>query len=354
MNKFEKVRELLSADSVEGVLIKTKQNKLYFDALGGSGVYLFLTQNEIYQIIDGRYLEEAREKTALYKTIVVPQGDYLSRIMELFQELKIQNIALESAGFSIQDYFYFSERDIQIHLWTDQFTKIRSVKTEEEIQKIEAACRLTDEIFAKIIPEIKVGMQENELGALIQYFSLKEGASGMAFDPIIASGPRSAMPHGRPTTRKFTKGDLITIDFGVVLDNYQSDMTRTIALGEPAEELKKIYQTVLEAQLAGIEAIQVGTISWQVDQAARSVIERAGYGSYFSHGLGHGIGMGGDGPILNPRSQTLLENHMVMSCEPGIYVPGLGGVRIEDDIVIKEGKGIPLNRTSKELFIVGE
>src|SRR5699024_15566 len=137
-------------------------------------------------------------------------------LISIIKKLKITNLAIESDGFSIQDYFNFIEQNIEIDLWTDEITKIRSIKTKEEIEKIKAACDLTDEVFSKVISKINPGMQENELSALIQYHSLKRGASSMAFDPIVASGPRSAMPHGRPTNRKFAKGDFITIDFGVV------------------------------------------------------------------------------------------------------------------------------------------
>lgn len=176
----------------------------------------------------------------------------------------------------------------------------------------------------------------------------------MAFDPIVASGPRSALPHGRPTQRAFQSGDFITIDFGIVLDDYQSDMTRTVALGEPNQELREIYQVVKEAQQAAADFVKIGVTGQEVDAVARKVITEAGYGEFFSHGLGHGIGMGGDGPILNPKSETLLKENMVMSVEPGIYLPGVGGVRIEDDVMIENKIGVPLNQTTKELLVVGE
>ena len=197
-------------------------------------------------------------------------------------------------------------------------------------------------------------MGENELGALIHYLALKKGASAMAFDPIVASGPRSALPHGRPTQRSFESGDFITIDFGIVLNDYQSDMTRTVALGEASQELKTIYQIVKAAQQAAADFIREGVTGQEVDAVARKIITEAGYGEYFSHGLGHGIGMGGDVPILNPKSQMVLKENMVMSVEPGIYLPGIGGVRIEDDVMIQNGVGVALNQTTKELVSVGE
>ena len=254
---------------------------------------------------------------------------------------------------SIQEYRAFSE-EFAVEIWSHQLQEIRAIKSAEEIQLIRNACALTDEIFTELVPEIKIGMPENELGALIHYLSLKKGASAMAFEPIVASGPRSALPHGRPTERAFEQGDFITIDFGIVLNGYQSDMTRTVMLGEADNELQTIYQVVKEAQQAASDFIREGVIGQEVDAVARKIITEAGYGDYFSHGLGHGIGMGGDVPILNPKSQMVLKENMVMSVEPGIYLPGVGGVRIEDDVVIQNGIGVALNHTTKGLVSVGE
>ena len=196
-------------------------------------------------------------------------------------------------------------------------------------------------------------MSENELSALIQYYSIVKGASGMAFDTIVASGERGAMPHGRPTSRKFENGDFITIDFGIIYNGYQSDMTRTIAIGKPSGKVLEIYNIVLEAQKAGVDYIKVGRTGKEIDTYVRNIIASYGYGDYFTHGLGHGMGIGdGEFPILNKSSETVLEEGMIMSCEPGIYVEGLGGVRIEDDVLIQNGAGISLNKTTKELIII--
>ncbi|MHC5372799.1 M24 family metallopeptidase [Enterococcus sp. LJL120] len=351
--RIEKLQALLTAADCDAIIIKNKENKLYFGSLGGSGIYLVVTPSSQIQFYDGRYRQEIKEKTAGFENIEVPQGSYLPKIFEYLKAHQLTNLAIEANGLSLKKYIALT-KEFTVALWQEQIMNLRAIKSAEEIAKIKAACQLTDEVFQEILPQIHAGMPENELGALVQYLSLKKGASGMAFDPIIASGPRSAMPHGRPTLRKFIAGDLITIDFGVILDNYQSDMTRTVALGQPSETLAEIYHVVKKAQQAAADFIQVGVTGHDVDEVARRVITEAGYGEYFSHGLGHGIGMGGDLPILNPASQTILQENMVMSCEPGIYLPEIGGVRIEDDVVIQNGRGVPLNKTTKELLIVGE
>lgn len=256
---------------------------------------------------------------------------------------------------TIPEYIKLNEAGFDITLVTNELGKVRAVKTEEEIALIRKACEITDEIFAEVIAEIKEGMTELEVSALLQYHPLKKGASGMSFEPIVASGTRGAMPHGRPTNKKLKRNEAITIDFGVVYEGYQSDMTRTISIGEPPAEIRKIYDVVLEAQTTAMAAIKEGAKASDIHEIARKIIADNGYGEYFNHGLGHGIGLGdGEVPTLNPRSEDILTEGMVMSCEPGIYVPDLGGVRIEDDVVIIDGKGVSLNKTTKDFIILGE
>ncbi|MGM0172987.1 aminopeptidase P family protein [Enterococcus sp. DIV0800] len=351
--RIEKLQQLVKESNNEAVIIKNKENKKYFGSLGGSGIYLVVTPTTQIQFFDGRYRQEIKDLTSGFENSEVPQGSYLPKIFEWLKKQKITKVAIEPNGLSIQEYQAFSE-NFEVTIWSKQIQQLRAIKSNKEIQLIKKACAMTDEIFAELLPKIKIGMKENELGALIHYLSLKKGASAMAFDPIVASGPRSALPHGRPTQRAFQSGDFITIDFGIVLDDYQSDMTRTVALGEPNQELREIYQVVKEAQQAAADFVKIGVTGQEVDAVARKVITEAGYGEFFSHGLGHGIGMGGDGPILNPKSETLLKENMVMSVEPGIYLPGVGGVRIEDDVMIENKIGVPLNQTTKELLVVGE
>jgi Xaa-Pro aminopeptidase len=350
--RIEKLQNLLKKSDKEAIIIKNRENKKYFGSLGGSGIYLVVTPSSQVQFFDGRYRQEIKDLTDGFENFEVPQGSYLPKIIEWLHQQKIKNLAIESDGLSIKEYSCLSET-FNVTIWSSQIQQLRAIKSAEEIQLIKNACTMTDEIFAELLPSIRVGMSENELGALIHYLSLKKGASAMAFDPIVASGPRSALPHGRPTRRLLEQGDFVTIDFGIVLEEYQSDMTRTVTIGEAPQELYTIYQVVKEAQQTAIDFIREGVTGQEVDEVARKIIDESGYGRYFSHGLGHGIGMGGDIPILNKNSQMILKENMVMSVEPGIYLPNVGGVRIEDDIAIQNGVAVVLNKTTKDLVNVG-
>ena len=233
---------------------------------------------------------------------------------------------------------------------------LRIQKDEEEIAIMRKAVALTDEIYARVLKELHVGMSEYEISALLQYFAIKAGAQQMSFDTIVGTGERSALPHGRPTARTIKAHEPILMAFGIQYQNYQSDMTRVAFIGKPQPKIAEIYHIVLEAQLAGIAAIRTGALASDVDKAARDIITKAGYGNYFQHGLGHGLGIG-DGseyPILNQKGNVILQEHMMMSCEPGIYLPDIGGIRIEDDVVIMDGIGVPMNTTTKELTILKE
>lgn len=354
-NRVKKIIDLIEERGVDALLIKGKNNKRYIGALTGSGVYVLITKEQKYQILDGRYTDEADKKTSGFIKRVVSQGSYIENIIEFLEEMNIKNIAIESQTMSIQEYILLDKAGFNINLITNELGKVRAVKSKEEIELIKKACEITDEVFSEVISEIKEGMTELEVSALLQYHALKKGASGMSFEPIVVSGERGAMPHGRPTTKKLKKNEAITIDFGVVYQGYQSDMTRTISIGKPPKIIQEIYDVVLKAQLSAIESIKQGMKASDVDKIARQIIENHGFGDYFNHGLGHGIGLGdGEVPTLNQRSDDILTEGMVMSCEPGIYIPDVGGVRIEDDIVIIDGKGISLNKTSKDFIILGE
>lgn len=349
MKRIEKIRQLLEEKHVDALVIKSKANKIYLQALTGSGVKVLITKDRLIQIMDGRYVNEANMKTKQFESVVISQGeDYFDAVKKIVGE---GLVAFESSQLLASEYLKMNEKGLKIHLLDNELEVIRKNKDELELEYIRKACEVTDNIFAEVVQSIRVGMSENDISALIQYLAIQQGASGMAFDTIVASGERGCLPHGRPTDRKIMEHDFITIDFGIILDGYQSDMTRTICVGTPKPELKKIYDIVLEAQCAGVDYIKAGVTGKEVDQHVRKIIEDYGYGEYFTHGLGHGMGIGeGELPVLNQRSQTILEEGMVMSCEPGIYIPGLGGVRIEDDVCIVNGRGIALNKTTKQLI----
>lgn len=349
-----KFQDILKEKQLDGLLIKSKTNKKYIGALTGSGVKVLVTSDKIYQLMDGRYINEALETTQGFEQIVHDQSNgYLAEVEKIIG--KGARLAIESSQILVKEYLSMQSYGFQLVLLENELEAARKCKDEEEIKLIRKACEITDYVFKEAIKEIHVGMKEYELSALLQYLAIKNGASGMAFDTIVASGTRGSMPHGRPTSKTLQPHEFITIDFGIVYEGYQSDMTRTVCISTPDPELKKIYDIVLEAQCSGVSFIKAGITGKDVDTHVRNIITNYGYGEYFNHGLGHGMGMGdGELPLLNQRSATVLEEGMVMSCEPGIYLPGVGGVRIEDDVLIKDGKGVALNNTTKELIILEE
>lgn len=353
-NKIEKFCDVLVKKNLDAILIKSKSNKRYIGALSGSGVIVLITKENVYQIMDGRYINEASRLKDNFENIVYEQGESYIDILKRLLTIE-SKVGVEAKSILFKEYINLEKLGLKVVLLENEFETIRSFKEDDEINFIKKACSITDTVFESVIKEIKVGMSELELSALIQYFSLKNGAEGMAFDTIIASGKRGSMPHGRPSQKTFEYGEFITIDFGVIYKGYQSDMTRTVCMGRATDEMRNMYNVVLKAQEYGIKYIKKGIKCKDVDKYVRDIIEYYGYGKYFTHGLGHGIGIGdGELPILNKYSNTILEEGMVMSCEPGIYIEGIGGVRIEDDVLIKNGVGVSLNKTSKKLIILGE
>lgn len=352
---LNKVREMMNEKKVDAVIIKSKTMKKYLNTLTGSGCQLLILKDTGYIVLDGRYLEEAKQKEHDLKIHLI-QDDMVTDTLNVLKQEGCRNVALENATTSVNVYKKYVSSDFEITLWEEEFGLLRICKEKEEIEKIQLAVDMADDIFEKVKHQIKIGMTEYEISALLQYYAISMGAQQMSFDTIVTSGTRTALPHGRPTGRKLKAHDPIMIDFGVQVNNYQSDMTRMLFIGSPSEKMVEIYNTVYEAQTKALAGIRAGITGMDADNIARDIITKHGYGEYFGHGLGHGIGIG-DGceyPFLNQNSSTILTENMIMSCEPGVYVPGVGGVRIEDDVLIKNGVGVALNHTSKELCILKE
>lgn len=352
---IERVRSQLIASGIDAMLIKSGTMKKYLRTLTGSGCKVLVTLERAFLILDGRYVIEAREREHDLEFIEHAQGaDYLMVVQKLLNDLGVSVLGVEADQMSVGEYLYARDLGIDLVLLDDEIPLIRIIKDGEEIAAVERACRITDEIYEDVLAELHLGMTECEISALLHYHALRRGAQRMSFDVIVGSGPRSALPHGRPTMRAVREHEAVLMDFGIQYDGYQSDMTRVVFMGEPDPEMRRIYDVVLEAHLAGIASMRPGAVAEDVDAAARAVIEDAGYGGCFTHGLGHGIGIG-DGnewPLLRPGSRTVLEEGMIMSCEPGVYVEGLGGVRIEDDVLVEHGGARPLNASPKALRII--
>ncbi len=355
--RINKIMNFIQKHQIDALLIKSKTMKRYLDTVTGSGCKVLFIREKGYLIVDGRYITEAKEKEHDLEIRLLDIGQsYLEIVNELLVENHCHSLGVEMDQISIIEYEKLKKLNVTIRLFEDEISLIRIQKDLDEIELLKEAVQITDEIYKNVIHRIHLGMSEYEISALLQYYAISNGAQQMSFDSIVATGERTALPHGRPTGRKVTAHEPILMDFGIQYKNYQSDMTRICFIGKPTPEIENIYNTVLKANLAGIAVIKEGAVAKDVDAAARQVIVDSGYGEYFNHGLGHGIGVdnGCEFPILNAKSQTILQENMIMSCEPGIYVPGLGGIRIEDDVWIHDGVGVPLNQTTKEMIILEE
>ncbi|MDR3191076.1 MAG: Xaa-Pro peptidase family protein [Lactobacillaceae bacterium] len=354
--KLSKLQRLLVEQELDALLVTEKVTKRYLQTLDGSGCRVFLTATKGYLIVDGRYYEQA---LALEHDLEIvlwnPQIEgvsYLQWISNFMAIHDLHRIGIEPT-LSIDDYQTL-QTFAEVVILPDALIKLRMLKDAVEIDKLKRAIALTDDIYAQVLTEIKVGMTDFEIAARLQYHAIAQGATGMAFDTIIGLGERSAYPHARPVGKRVEPNQIILIDFGIILDGFQSDMTRVCSIGEPAAEIKSLFTTVLAANNAAIAAVKVGVKACEVDTVARQVITDAGYGVYFTHGLGHGIGMDDatELPKLNQENTLPLQAGMVFSCEPGIYIPNVGGIRLEDDIWLSAQGPIVLDQTPKDFQIL--
>ncbi len=336
-----------------GVLITSPHNLRYFSNFCGGEGFCLIGKCFKTIIVDSRYTVEAKEECEGFEVIEYSSGRLLDIILGVLNRNSVKTLAYEDKDMTCSVYKTFSEKLAGIELLPigNDLDIIRSVKTDNEIELIKKAEEIGDIAFKNVIPLIKAGMTENQLAAEIEYQMRKLGGSGTSFSTIAISGTKTAMPHGIPSDKKIEKGDMITLDFGCIYNGYCSDMTRSLILGEASKKQSEIYDIVLKAQLAGLSAIKEGVTGAQADRAARSIIEGAGYGDCFGHSLGHGVGLlVHELPNLSPRSDTVLMENMVVSCEPGIYIEGEFGVRIEDLVVVKKDGIINLTSSPKELI----
>ncbi len=301
---------------------------------------------------DFRYVEQVKAECPGWELIRIET--YNDALEELIKGENIRSIVFEEEHVTVK----------QLREWQDRFAvelkgssgwveELRMCKTPAEIEHIRRAAQIGDEAFAELLPNIKSGRTEREIALELEYLMRRKGASAMSFAPIVASGPQSALPHARPGERILSYGDFVVMDFGCVVNGYCSDMTRTIVIGEPEERHLLIYDLVLKAQVEAVEAVAPGKTGAEIDAIAREIIAEAGYGDYFGHGLGHSVGLEvHENPRLSKTDQTVLAPGMIVTVEPGVYLPGFGGVRIEDLVVVTEDGHEVLTSSFKELYVV--
>lgn len=353
MSRIERLQALLEDYKIEGLLVTEPANRRYLSGFTGSAGILLVTTKEARLITDFRYVEQAQDQAPECK-IVQYSKEITATIEQNCLELNVKNLGFEKNNLTYAQYELYREKMSRLTLVPtgDLVEELRTFKEPEEIAAIIRAQELADEAFEHIIKFLRPGLVEIEVAVELECYMKKNGAEDRSFDFIVASGWRSCLPHGTATEKVLTSGDLLTMDFGAVYRGYHSDITRTVIIGEIAEaKQKEIYDIVLEAQLAALSGIRPGMEAQELDQLARAVIGKYGYGPNFGHGLGHGVGLAvHENPSISPKGNTVLEPGMVVTIEPGIYLPGWGGVRIEDMVVITESGFTNLTKSPKELM----
>ena len=354
MKNLEKYLSLLN-DEVDGLLLTSRYSRHYgaeFDIAEGVAI---VTKKGCRYFTDNRYTESAVANIKNFEVIdIMTEKGYIGCLNKAIAEFEVKVLGYEEDYLTAAELFRY-EKDLNARLvpMNAKINGFRGMKEEWELELMRKAQAITDKAFSEVITRIKPGMTELELQAELIYCLYKNGATGLAFDPIVVSGPNTSMPHGVAGERVICKGDFITMDFGAMYQGYCSDMTRTVAVGFATEEMEKVYNTVLEAQLAGLSVSKAGVPGCEVDAAARKVIGDAGYGEYFGHGYGHSLGLEvHESPSPNGRNQEPLPENAVCSAEPGIYLPGKFGVRIEDVVIFKADGHENITSSPKNLIIV--
>ena len=357
MNHFKKIASVLETHSLDAVLLTCEANRFYasgFHSSGTDGVAI-VTRNHNYYFTDSRYTEAAARHI---RDAEIRETDrehpYSALINEVIEKEHITRMGYEDEYMTAADFRRFSEKlHCELVPATELLWTLRAVKDQAELECMIQAQRIAEKALADILGEIRPGVTEKEIAALLLYKMLHYGAEDKSFDPIVVSGANGSLPHGVPSEKPIQAGEFVTMDFGCKFGGYCSDMTRTVAVDHVTEEMETVYNTVLKAQLAGIAAAKAGVTGAAVDGAARQVIADAGYGPYFGHSFGHSVGVEiHENPNATPSNSKPLPAGVVISAEPGIYLPGKLGVRIEDVIVITEQGCQNITLASKELLIL--
>ena len=352
MKNLDKYLSLL-ADH-QGLLLTSRYSRHYgaeFDIAEGVAI---VSKNGCRYFTDSRYIESAENGIQGFEVLDIAPIGYIKRINAAIADFGITELGFEEPFLTYAEYMdYEKNLNCALKPRNAEINGFRGTKEDWELELMRKAQAITDKAFSEVIGRIKVGMTELELQAELIYCLYKNGATGLAFDPIVVSGPNTSLPHGVAGERVIREGDFITMDYGASYMGYCSDMTRTVAVGYATEEMVKVYNTVLEAQLAGLAISKAGVPGVEIDAAARKVITDAGYGAYFGHGYGHSLGLEiHEAPNPNPRNPDPMPLKAVASAEPGIYLPGKFGVRIEDTCVYLEDGIEILTHSPKELIVI--
>lgn len=353
MGRFERLFELLP-DNVESVLITSDINRRYFTGMKSSAGTVLAFRNKAYLLIDFRYIEKARETVKTAE--VIETKELYKEISALLRQEGVKNLAIEAMDVTVSRLNVMKKHlkcvdIIETDVLSNSINKLRMIKDEEEMEYIRKAQEIAESAFDDILGFIKEGVTEREIALELDRLMLEKGAEGISFDTIALAGENTSMPHGVPSDKKVKKGEFVLMDFGAVYNGYHSDMTRTVCVGSPDEEMEKIYNIVLTAQEKAIAAAKAGISGKELDGIARRHICDAGYGEYFGHSLGHGVGLEiHEQPNAAPSYEKNLEKGTVITIEPGIYIAGKFGVRIEDFVILTENGCINLTKSAKNII----
>jgi Xaa-Pro aminopeptidase len=352
--RLHKLRQMINDSDVDALLVTNPYNRQYMSGFTGSAGYLVISMDDAVLFTDFRYRTQAPEQVVGFD--VIEHG--LTPIDTIYTWLNDHRIT--RLGFEEDTVVYGQFTSIQQSLsgiilkpTSSLIEKLRMVKDDAEISIMTEAALLADRTFEYIVQRIKPGITERQIARDIEFFMRSQGATSSSFDTIVASGERSALPHGVASDRIIQNNEFVKLDFGAYFKDYCSDITRTVFVGKPTEKHLEIYNIVLEAQLAGLDGIRTGMRGKEADALTRDVIKRYGYNDYFGHGTGHGLGMEiHEAPRLSQSGDTVLEPGMTVTVEPGIYLPGFGGVRIEDDVVMTDNGAVRLTQSTKALIVI--
>ncbi len=339
---------------LDAILFTQLENIRYLSGFTGSDGALLLCRDVTYFLTDSRYWTQADEEVEDCR--IIHYKKKLEGIASLISDLKLKRVGVEGPSFTVSSYQFLTKKlgsETEFIALEEEIKNVRAIKDSQELSLIRAAIDLSSKSFLQILGMLREGAIEREIALDMEWFMKKNGAEAIGFDIIIASGKRSGLPHGRASLKRIDHGDFILIDFGLRIKGYHSDQTRTVVCGKPTPEQEKIYQIVKEAHDLAIEGIRPGISFSEIDKRARNHIRQQGYGDYFGHGLGHGIGLAvHEDPVVNGENNGVIQEGMVFTVEPGVYIPGWGGARIEDMILVTPQGAEVLTYLPRELTII--
>lgn len=356
MNQIERIQEQVKRQGLDGLLLTDEKSQRYAAGFAFTDGAVLVGREAAWLITDSRYIEAAEKAAPPGVTVWLYDRErpLTQQLKQAIRQAGMERLAAEDGKLSHREYLgYEKALGLPLSPAGELMAKLRAAKTEAELQAMRAAQAIAEQALEEVLGLIRPGMTEKELMAELVYRTLRHGSEGNSFDPIVVSGPNTSLPHGVPGERMIQPGDFVTMDFGCLKDGYCSDMTRTVAVGEATEEMRNVYDIVLKAQLAGIAAARAGVTGKVIDAAAREVITQAGYGPYFGHGFGHSLGLDiHESPSASPRGEEPMPVGTVCSAEPGIYLPGRFGVRIEDVMILRPDGCEVITKAPKTLLIL--